>query len=214
MLIYKQEAKNYLYPCLSINIHIVDMLTNGDCSMTKNFLSSIIKIRKKLRNFLESNPNFRQVLLDVLVDTNSETLDIYCIIKRDTDVSLLSSFFSDDRLNVKFIHAEDLLKSSTFKNLISGGYSILKSKFLSDIIGYSNSIIFNYTISGLSQTDKTKFVYALYGRNKRPGVLADVKGKKIENSVVVIPRNGKSKIKEIFDKFGVKYSEIDALLKR
>ncbi|MCX8188228.1 MAG: nucleotidyltransferase domain-containing protein [Nitrososphaeria archaeon] len=68
-----------------------------------------------------------------------------------------------------------------------------------------------YDMSGLKQGDKMKFYYKLYGKSgsNNVGLVKKVDGIKISEGCLLIPEDSFKIIKEILDKFNVKFNVID-----
>ncbi|MEM1985328.1 MAG: nucleotidyltransferase domain-containing protein [Nitrososphaeria archaeon] len=71
--------------------------------------------------------------------------------------------------------------------------------------------LITYNMSGLRQEDKMKFYYKLYGKNSSSniGLVKKVGGIKVSEGCLLIPENSFEIIKEILNKFNVKFNVIE-----
>ncbi|MFH0817966.1 MAG: nucleotidyltransferase domain-containing protein, partial [Candidatus Micrarchaeota archaeon] len=64
------------------------------------------------------------------------------------------------------------------ESVLSEGVSLVSRKGLAEGFGYRSFIMFRYDMKGKTNTEVTKFYYALYGRKREGGFLKEVMGLK------------------------------------
>ncbi|MCD6557778.1 MAG: hypothetical protein J7K31_01950 [Candidatus Aenigmarchaeota archaeon] len=179
-------------------------------------LKVISDIRKKIYNIIRGSKDFKNRLIDVFLDKNfifnvSAQPRLIFLLKEKKDLDHIMSYFSDTEID--FLDTADIL-SGNGKDLFFNAYSLMHSKFLSQMIGFESVRLFFYSLSGMSQLKKTQFVYTLYGREKKKGVINVVKGSRLTNGAISIPELGAEQIIALFDKFGVQYKEMKVLAEK
>ncbi|OYT58168.1 MAG: hypothetical protein B6U68_00520 [Candidatus Aenigmarchaeota archaeon ex4484_14] len=179
-------------------------------------LKVISDIRKKIYNIIRGSKDFKNRLIDVFLDKNfifnvSAQPRLIFLLKEKKDLDHIMSYFSDTEID--FLDTSDIL-SGNGKDLFFNAYSLMHSKFLSQMIGFESVRLFFYSLSGMSQLKKTQFVYTLYGREKKKGVINVVKGSRLTNGAISIPELGAEQIIALFDKFGVQYKEMKVLAEK
>ena len=102
----------------------------------------------------------------------------------------------NDFLNPGFLAREAILAE---------GHSILKNDYVAERFGFTAIAIIEYRLEGLTSARKKMFYYALQGRKKGTGVLAEKNGRIISKGVLQIPVRHYEEIKALFEQNKVKY---------
>ncbi len=179
-------------------------------------LRIISDIRKDIYAITRDSADFRSNLIDVFLGKDfifnkSTQPKLIFLLKEKKDFDHITSYFPGTEID--FLDTADLL-SDKGKNLFFSAYSLMHSKFLSQMIGLESANLFFYSLSGLSQLKKTQFVYALYGRGKKQGVIGMVKGSRLTNSAISVPELGAEQVIKLFDKFGVQHKKMKTLVEK
>lgn len=110
---------------------------------------------------------------------------------------------------------EELFKG-TFKaveGILSEGYSLIFDKFLSEGFGYMNLILFRYELKGLNKSERMRFYYSLYGRNKdQKGVLKELNAIKFSDTILLCGIENSEKMKEYLRNWNIKFKEFPILI--
>jgi len=134
---------------------------------------------------------------------------------RDIDVVVISDgaaqrSFDDlrEELNIIFVSKEDLIKTHIMlkQAIIHEGHSIRYKKPIRELLGFESFTLFRFTISELKQTDKVRFVQALYGRGKG-GLLQELGGEKIAAGAVLVPVEKESEFEDFLRLWKLPYSK-------
>jgi len=156
---------------------------------------SIVRGREKLRDIdiaiilSESKPlsyklnlaqNFKHILPIKNLDFDVRTIDFY------------------DILDKTFLARQGIL---------TGGFSLLKNKFISEYFGFKTFVIFTYNLKGLSSNEKRIFSYILTGRRGYPGLIKKMDIKQLGRGVLRVPIQFSEEIQELLEKNNIKYKK-------
>ncbi len=175
-------------------------------------------LKKKIKKWIKE----KQEIIDILMfgsfmRNKSMPRDIdLCILLNDDDEkkaidlthSLAKLFEKQTELNLQInsITEKDfILGSSLTKTLIEEGFSFLKNRLLSELMGYKSYILFFYSLKKFSHSQRVRFHYALQGRNKEKGILNEVHGVLLGGGVIKVPVIYEDLFKEFLDKWDVVY---------
>lgn len=94
--------------------------------------------------------------------------------------------FLDINVDVKAIDLSDLEDSSFIARqaILAEGYSLIDEKFLNEKFGFKAFVIFNYSLKGLTYSEKKMFYYALKGRRNQKGLL-ELKGAEMLGDCII-----------------------------
>jgi predicted nucleotidyltransferase len=91
------------------------------------------------------------------------------------------------------------------------GYSLLKQQPKAQELHMKAKAIIKYNTKHLNNTQKTKFHYALQGRNNNKGVLQTLQAKKISNNTIIVDYSQTALIEEFLNNWNVEYTTIPIL---
>ena len=177
---------------------------------------------KKIKQWIIKNNAVDVILFGSSVRGNFSPRDVdVCIILKDNDekksIDLADSLGKlTDNFKLKF-HINILVSSSFIsgntiaKTLLNEGYSIKHNKNFSLLLGFENKSLFVYALKHFSPSKRVKFHYLLKGRYGSKGMLKEVQGKFLGTGSILVPTEKEDLLKEIFDKWDVKY-KIDRIL--
>ena len=178
---------------------------------------------KKIKQWIIKNNVVDTVLFGSSIRENLNPKDVdICIIIKDIDekksLDLVDSLGKlTDNFKLKF-HI-NLLVSSSFisgntltKTLLNEGYSIRHNKSFPLVFGFENKSLFVYTLKHFSPSKRVRFHYLLKGRYGSKGILKETQGKFLGAGSILVPTKKEDLLKEIFDKWDVKYSIIRILV--
>lgn len=182
----------------------------------------IHSIIKKIKTWINKNKVIDVILFGSTIrnKTNPKDIDLCIIIKDEKEKKSLDLIESlgkiTDKINFKFqiniLSSSSLIKGNTLmKTLLNEGHSIKKNKKFASIFGFENKSIFIYTLKHFSSSRRVQFHYLLKGRYGSKGILKEVEGKFLGTGSIIIPTEKEDLLKEIFNKWEVKY-EINRLL--
>ena len=105
-------------------------------------------------------------------------------------------------------------KDSSFiakEGILFEGYSIKSNEFFSTKYGFRGLGFFFYKTNNLNNRQKTKFYYALNGRNTM-GVLESLNGFKVSDNVIAFPIDKIDPAKEFLDFWKLDYRYVPTLI--
>ena len=94
------------------------------------------------------------------------------------------------------------------------GYSLITKEFLGKKIGFDNMTMFSYSLKNLSNTNKTRFIYALNGRRGSSGVLKILEGRHIGAGIILIPIQNSDEFGKFLTSWKINFEECRCLLKK
>lgn len=143
-------------------------------------------------------------------------IDICLIFRDKVDLKILKEV--NDLLGEKY-HVSSLTVDNFFTNyhsiaktLLFEGKSIITDKKLIESYSMDASVLYSYDLSKETSSNKVRFVYLLRGRNDSLGLVKGWKGEFISNSSFIVPLESDHEVREVFDKWKVKYKRKKILL--
>ncbi len=121
----------------------------------------------------------------------------------------------DVKADVKGIRFNEIFDASFLARtaIFYEGFSLLKNKFLGELLGFQNYSVFAYSLKTLSHNKKTLFQYALNGRNS-PGMIKELNGVHIGSGVVLIPIKKAEQFREFLNSWNVEFNEYRCLFSK
>ncbi len=183
-------------------------------------LSSTIK---KIQQWIKKNGIIDVVLFGSAIRVKSTPRDIdLCILIKEGDeeksLDLVDSLGKlvdkfETKFQINIITALSFISGNTLgKTLLNEGYSVKYNKRFSQVFGLESKSLFLYTLKNFSPSKRVQFHYLLNGRYGRKGVLKEVSGKIISHGSLIISTEKEDLLKEILDKWNVKYQIIRILV--
>lgn len=115
-------------------------------------------------------------------------------------------------LDIKTINLSELFQKEFLarQSILIEAISLIDNKSISEKLGFQGHTIFTYQLKNLNHNEKTKFTYALIGRNS-PGILKKLKAKKLGKGVVQIPIKDSITFEEFLIKWNLTYQSQNIL---
>jgi len=146
------------------------------------------------------------------------------ILPKDIDICIIFREKINEEINKTLrkeveVHISSLLIDNFFskphslaKTLLREGISLVNKKNLSENLGFFQHVLYYYSLKDKKQTEKTKIVYVLKGRNKKKGFVKSVDGEWLADSCFIVPVNADNEIISIFNKWQVKFERKNILI--
>ncbi len=98
------------------------------------------------------------------------------------------------------------------ESILFEGKSLLKEKDLAEQYGYNPVGMFKYHFTGWSKLQKTKYYYALNGRNAQRGIVEELGGIKLADGAILVPLQKIEAFRSFLEFWKVEYKYIPALI--
>lgn len=186
---------------------------------------------------LLKNKEFISAVHDFYRKHTKEVLDIILFgssvkgKQRPKDIDLLLLFRTREDLDVTYelrkklkdFKIETQVISKTYFQLfdknfrareafLGEGFSLIKRQFISEGLGYSNIALFKYELKGFPQSKRMRLQYAFYGRDKKSGIVKELKLIKFSNTIFLCPVVNTENLKEFFESWEIKFEEFPVLI--
>lgn len=180
-------------------------------------------VKKRIKGWIEKEDVIDVILFGSIRRGKTKPKDVdLCILIKDEDekksLNLVDSLgkltdSSDLNFHINILTVGSFILGNTLtKTLISEGFSIRKNKDFSSLLGFNAKSLFVYTLKDFSSLKRVKFHYVLKGRYGTKGVLKEIGGEFLgTGGSILVPATNEDYLKEVFDKWGVKY-RIDRVL--
>ncbi len=110
-------------------------------------------------------------------------------------------------LHTEPIVVDHMFDQKVYPLLLHEGFSIRCSEFIHKKLNLQPLVLITYQLEDKNASDKVRFSYALYGRNKGEGMLSKIKGKVVGKGSILIPIAHQETIKPFFKQWNVAYKE-------
>ena len=150
------------------------------------------------------------------------------ILPKDIDICIIFREKINEGLNKKVeaslgkklkVHISSLVTDNFFskphslaKTLLKEGISLVNKQSLSENLGFSQNVLYIYSLKNKKQADKTKIVYVLKGRDKKQGFVGSAGGRWLADNCFIVPVNVDSEIIKILNKWQVRYERQNVLI--
>ena len=110
-------------------------------------------------------------------------------------------------LDIKAIDMSDLMDETFLARqaIISEGYSLLKNKKFSEILGFKSFYLFSYSLKNLTNSQKMMLQYSLRGRRGQKGIMELRNCELLGKGVMKVPTEHSEEFKEFLEKHKITY---------
>lgn len=132
---------------------------------------------------------------------NPEDLDLALLVT-ELDLGLVSKVKKDlgiDQVHLEMVLVDEIIYNTLFLSLINEGYSVLKGKYLNELLGTKPMRLYSYDLIHLNQSQKT-----LFGKALRQN-LSKMKGIRVSPGAILIPLSLSSYFEDFLKAWGMKY---------
>lgn len=147
-------------------------------------------------------------------------IDILVIYKKRKNLELTYQL----KRRLRRFHKDIRITSKTYKELfspvfkareaiLSEGYSLIYNTFIAKGLGYNQFTLFRYNLKGLNKSERMRFYYSLYGREKKDkGMLDELNAVKFSDTILLCPVEHTEKMKEYLDNWKMEYIEFPIII--
>ncbi len=116
-------------------------------------------------------------------------------------------------LDIKTINLSELFDKEFLarQSILIEGLSLIENKPIAEKLGFEGYALFNYKLTNLNHNEKTKFTYALIGRNT-DGILKKLKAKKLGRGALLIPIENSITFEEFLTKWKIQFQSKNVLI--
>jgi len=183
--------------------------------MPKDYLNYLTLESKK---FAKKNDVFDIILYGSFVKGKDEARDIDILVifkqknlKERTDLvqdfkEILTKKINN--IDLKTINLRELFEKEFLarQSILVEGYSLLSDMALAEKIGFKGYALFTYNLQKLNHNEKTKFTYALIGRNSE-GIVKQLGGISLGRGALIIPIGNGLVFENFLLKWGVSFNK-------
>lgn len=111
-------------------------------------------------------------------------------------------------IDIKTINLHELFESDFLARqaVLVEGYSLVHNMPFCERMGFKGYALFTYNLKGLTQNDKTKFIYALSGRIKE-GIASELKAESLGRGAVIVPISNSLRFEAFMQKWNLNYEK-------
>lgn len=184
---------------------------------------------KKLRKKLDLNWIKKNTIWDVVIygsyvrgKTDARDIDIAIILSESISVAKKMVLCQELRhmlseagyvLDIKAVDIEDFLNAGFLgrEAIFAEGSSLLKGDYLAERFGFTACALVQYSLKRLTQSKKKMFYYALQGRKRGSGLLAQINGKILSKGILQLPIRHYEELKALLGQHDLDYVTTFAL---
>jgi len=138
-------------------------------------------------------------------------VDVLVVCSDEVRVSEVKRKFDDlpEEVQVQVVKLGDLLNTHTLlkQAVIHEGFSLKFNVPMRQVLGFESHTLFTFSLNGLTQNEKVKFQYALYGRNSQNGVLKDNGGRQVAPGAILVPVGREGELEDFFKNWRTVYAK-------
>lgn len=188
--------------------------------MQENYSEYLISQSKK---FAKKNEIFDIVLygsatkgkskvrdIDILIIFNNEPLKERVSKAQELKETLRKEI---ENLDIKTINLNELFQNEFLarQSILIEAISLIDNKSIAEKLGFKGYALFNYKLTNLNHNEKTKFTYALIGRNTE-GILKKLKAEKLGKGALLIPIENSITFEEFLTKWEINFKSQNILI--
>ncbi len=164
-------------------------------------LDKLLK-NKKLNSIIEDfYKKYKEDVLDIIVFGSSVRGK-----EKPKDLDILLLFKQKEKREIEYELRKKLEKeypavevtSKSYENIgkkefqareafLSEGFSLIKKENIAESLGFKTKVLFKYELKGWTQSKRMQFQYALYGRNRKSGMVKQLHLVKFADTMLLCP---------------------------
>lgn len=111
-------------------------------------------------------------------------------------------------LDIKTANLEELFETDFLarQSILTEGFSLLHNTPFSKVLGFEGYALFSYNLKNLNHNEKTKFTYAMTGRNSE-GMKKALEAKSIGKGAIMTPIKNSLRFEEFLNEWKIAYNK-------
>ncbi|MBU2523506.1 MAG: nucleotidyltransferase domain-containing protein [Nanoarchaeota archaeon] len=161
----------------------------------------------------KEEPNDIDILMIFVNETLEKRLEILQKFKSIVKAGMIKVFPIIKNLDVKTINLPELFDKNLLskEGIIVEGFSLVHHKPFSSSIGFKGYVLFLYDLKNMNHNEKTKFTYALIGRNNE-GILKITNSNQFGKGSISAPIENSEIVEDFMKKWKVNYRKKKILI--
>ncbi len=189
--------------------------------MQKNYLKYLESASKK---FAGEKNLFDIVLFGSAIKDKENPSDIDIAIvfineKLDNRLNIAQEFkkiikSQVDKIHITAINIVDLFKKSMLarQGIIAEGYSLVDNAPFANKLGFYGYVIFTYNLKNLDHNKKTRFTYALIGRENKEGIIKLTGARVLGKGAIAVPSEKSNLFLNFLERWNINFTERKAII--
>ncbi|MBU0457588.1 MAG: nucleotidyltransferase domain-containing protein [Nanoarchaeota archaeon] len=91
------------------------------------------------------------------------------------------------------------------------GYSLVNNKRIAEGLGFTNKILFHYSLKSKNKSERMQFYYGLHGRNTE-GIINKLNAVKYTDTIILCPVENQEEMEEFFKNWKIEFKETPLLI--
>ncbi|MBU0629071.1 MAG: nucleotidyltransferase domain-containing protein [Nanoarchaeota archaeon] len=182
--------------------------------------SRLTQLKKISRDFFKAN---KDSVIDIVLfgslargKENPNDIDVLVLFKdkvnKDVEYKLRKNLGDDVSIISKTETGLIDVSFDAREGFLFEGYSLVDGKSVASRYGFSSFGLIIYDTKRMTNTQKTRFYYALNGRGGSSGVVESLSGIKLSDNILAVPLCKIENAKEFFDFWKLDYKYIPSLI--
>lgn len=172
---------------------------------------NLLSIKNKLKTLLLDKEIIEIIIFGSAIKGKlvPRDIDLALIVSKEPSKELLKKINSIIGFHISIIKVKEFFVNppSIVHTLIREGYSLKSKKFIAENFRFLNRVMYNYSLTSLSASDKVRLVNILRGKRREKGIVKSNSGKWIANQVFIAPLNTEKIFDELFNNFKIKFNK-------
>ncbi|MBU1129348.1 MAG: nucleotidyltransferase domain-containing protein [Nanoarchaeota archaeon] len=153
--------------------------------------------------------------IDIMIIFNKTPINQQLeLIQKFKERILKTKEYENNKLDIKAINLKELFNKGFLsrQGILTSGLSLIDKTFFAEKLGFTAKTLFIYELKNLSNTEKTKFSFALNGRRNEKGLFKKLNLQKLGKNVFLSPIKNSDLIKEFLEKGKINYESKNILI--
>jgi predicted nucleotidyltransferase len=180
-------------------------------------------VLKNLKQFSKLKKELKDKVVDIFIfgsfvkgKSKPKDIDVCLVFKDPVLIELIKKAqqILGEGFHVSSLQVDNFFTKphSLSRTMMLEGISLFTKKPLSEVFGLKAELLFSYDLSNLQSSKKVRFVYLMRGRYDNKGLVNKWKGEFISRNAFLVSIDKDNEVREVFDRWDVKYSRKKIML--